>query len=1628
MARLSRRTRRVLGLAAGAAALGWAARECALRSDGWFVRADPARAGRRGRGHRAAGHQRADETNRPRLLRLEREVVDADETGDDLGRQHHHHHHHGGDRSRSSAASSSCAGSRRDSFDHGSDVGGDDGTNTSTSGPSLNDQSQHGSGDAATPNFFASTKFFACLELEESQELFAASEEFDVPPNTVVFRQGDDSSSGIYIVVQGSLGVYLQENQADDGDGDEEESTGSDGKKKEKKEKERKVRGTKKTKAPLGPPFLTNILREGESVGDIDVLDNAPRGVSCITQDDGARLVRVKQATLMEFIRAHPHTLETYVQQAVARLWRVAHFVLVDFLGLPRGPPTGDAVSLEEPRAIVRTPRHSSGGVEGNGSSGVSNGSSGGNGRAPPASLLLRHLPHIVACCPRVEVPDDGAIHREGEQADDFLLVLKGTCRSDAVPWPKGNGARGPPARAPVLIGASAFLTRSARQETLRVSLDDEEDDEEDEDGGAVVAGGEIRPANPKAPAVSSSSNPQECVVYSIGARELAALKERSPEAFIATVLAASCSLSPLLRRFISLGLNRVWLSAGEAAYLQGEEATSMYVLISGRIRLLQNREKNRAIGAANDVPRTTTTTSRPGFGRGGFTHEERGRGETIGEAPLLAGGRYPSTAMCLRDSELVRMSRGALTLVCARNPVAASRLLEAMARKLHATLKGAGAKPDMVTICLVPATGAADARVTATLARDLRRALRGFGPTLWLDETAARGVFNDDTVGKLQSKFYRSKMTGWMAQQEENYRFILLQADASASPWSQVCVSQADKILVVARASNPDPNPQAHEQRLLWRRRRGAATELVLVHDPGEAPRNLRRFRTTRPDVGRHHPLRLEAEEDLQRLARHIAGHAVGVVLTGGGGHGLAHLGALRALEDSGVPVDCVGGTSQGALMAALYARHASTTHMLPRVKELVGALSSPRHLLTDLTLPVLSIFSGKGVDRILRTVLGDTDIEDLWLSFFCVSTNLTSGGLSTHTSGTVWRYVRASMTILGMLPPVRDDQTGDLLVDGGYLNAIPVDVLRERMGVETVVVVDVEDNDYTAFRNLTPHDGGLGGWRLLWERINPFGSWLGRWFLGPSIDEASPASGGGGGGGGSGSGGNRTGDRAVTAAAPSYASLLNALTTAASSRHLAQARKEHAVNLYLRPPGVSGWVAPLTPNRVDALVRRAHRYACGAIADWQRAASAERVRDANAARAEARDLAESRGAFHLGSPVRASSAGDTGVTTPSGQGDKGVATPSAAHGDDDDLLAAARGGARGTKGTREPNDASPGSLGDGAGRLRTTSAGLSVHVGAGGGAARSPRTSQGHQTPRRISATLPPQPPGHQGLPPRESGRDWSESGRDDGGRSRCSLSSSSYDTAGSTHVFGSVGSSFASIDHHHDAASEPRTTTTTVTKAVTKTSDDPSGGRNPSSSRLGTGLDGSGSALAALQDAIASGVIDPPAATTTSRPRRRSEPEPMHLQSLLFSTMHPKDADDDAEEKPEPKRRSVDEQEFADRMGIPPASNPGATTVTRQKTSRGLPVMTQLVDRRALAGEILWGEWLSRDKSPGAGAFDSFPDELPSASPRGSGEWRRRRSFSAGDMELRAAAMAAVKSVREDQARSRVGSPVA
>jgi len=481
------------------------------------------------------------------------------------------------------------------------------------------------------------------------------------------------------------------------------------------------------------------------------------------------------------------------------------------------------------------------------------------------------------------------------------------------------------------------------------------------------------------------------------------------------------------------------------------------------------------------------------------------------------------------------------------------------------------------VTICLIPADGATKIDAFASA---LQHALSLFGSTLLLDKSSIDETFSDGTTQRLDNLFYRSKLTGWMAQQEEVHRFIVLQADAHTTSWSKVCASQADCVLVVAHADRSNTTPLMHEQRLIWRTRNSARAELVLIHEAGSTPHNTNSWRKNRHSLARHHHVRLSSREDMARLARYISGHSVGVILTGGGGGGLAHLGALRALEENGIPIDCIGGTSQGTLTAGMYARSLSTSHMMPILRQNMHVLSSPHHLLTDLTLPLLSLFSGKGLDGVVKSSVGvDTQIEDLWLNFFCCSTNLTKGCLTVHKSGLLWRSIRASMTVLGLLPPVRDENN-ELLVDGGYLNSVPVDIMRKEMGVETVIVIDVEDKDFISFRDLMPHDRGISGFGLLWDRLNPFST--GKEKI-KNLDN------------------------------PSYADLLSALTATTTKQHLDKLNRDHRINLHLRPPGVSAWMTnAMTAQQMDAAVRKSQAYTNNAIIEWKIQANELKANDA--------------------------------------------------------------------------------------------------------------------------------------------------------------------------------------------------------------------------------------------------------------------------------------------------------------------------------------------------------------------------------------------------------------------------------
>jgi NTE family protein len=199
------------------------------------------------------------------------------------------------------------------------------------------------------------------------------------------------------------------------------------------------------------------------------------------------------------------------------------------------------------------------------------------------------------------------------------------------------------------------------------------------------------------------------------------------------------------------------------------------------------------------------------------------------------------------------------------------------------------------------------------------------------------------------------------------------------------------------------------------------------------------------------HHHLRAGHGGDIARVARFIAGRAVGLVLAGGGARGFAHIGIIKALKEAGVPFDQLGGTSMGAIIAAGLAREWGLEEMRDRMR----AVFVDDNPLSDFTLPLIALVRGKKVSARLRQHFDEVCIEELPLPFFCVSSDLTTGRIHVHRDGKLWRALRASVALPGILPPVTHH--GHLLVDGGVMNNLPVDVMREQGDAGPIIACDV-------------------------------------------------------------------------------------------------------------------------------------------------------------------------------------------------------------------------------------------------------------------------------------------------------------------------------------------------------------------------------------------------------------------------------------------------------------------------------------------------------------------------------------------------------------------------------------------
>lgn len=174
-----------------------------------------------------------------------------------------------------------------------------------------------------------------------------------------------------------------------------------------------------------------------------------------------------------------------------------------------------------------------------------------------------------------------------------------------------------------------------------------------------------------------------------------------------------------------------------------------------------------------------------------------------------------------------------------------------------------------------------------------------------------------------------------------------------------------------------------------------------------------------------------------------------VGIALGGGGARGFAHIGILRVLEAANVPIDCVVGTSAGAIVGSLYA--AGKT---PDEIEGVARRLRLRHWMTR-DHSGTGLFSTAGFRQILESEIGhDTRIQDLPRRFYAVAVDLDARCEKIFDSGAVVDAVCASASFPGLFAPTVID--GRQFIDGGALNPVPFDVLQQR-GLDVVLAVDL-------------------------------------------------------------------------------------------------------------------------------------------------------------------------------------------------------------------------------------------------------------------------------------------------------------------------------------------------------------------------------------------------------------------------------------------------------------------------------------------------------------------------------------------------------------------------------------------
>lgn len=505
--------------------------------------------------------------------------------------------------------------------------------------------------------------------------------------------------------------------------------------------------------------------------------------------------------------------------------------------------------------------------------------------------------------------------------------------------------------------------------------------------------------------------------------------------------LLESCELFKDLKRVelneLYASMERIQIDNEDILITQGEISDCMYVLLSGRLLVKQSDGKVVA---------------------------QIGRGQPIGEMGLITNAPRSVSVIAMRESLLLKLNQNKFKELWTRHPDVLFKITKIIAQRLQKTLKPIPKFNNKSNIIVLKANPDTDIQLFLNQLSESFEARFRY-------KVLKRSDFPDSLS---EVEFDRQ-----ILELESSYDYIFYNIESVKEDWCNLCLGYADRMMVVANGFQPvnfDPELIAllNDKNLNQEIKR----TLVLLHEYGQKPKNTDLW--LQPiHFNRHYHVHFNKQEDFARLLRFLNGTAIGLVFGGGGTRCFAQVGAMKYIFEQGMPIDAFAGTSAGAFNAASLAFARDYDDYFDIAKQI-----GKRVNFKEYTIPFVSVLSSQSLTELIKDIFGELKMEDMEKPFMCIAGDLFSNKEIEIREGLLWRALRATMSIPGIYPPVYDETKKMLLVDGGVVNNLPVDSMRNYLeGFGKIISMDVSDLTQTSTEYNYPL---VLNWKtILWDKF---------------------------------------------------------------------------------------------------------------------------------------------------------------------------------------------------------------------------------------------------------------------------------------------------------------------------------------------------------------------------------------------------------------------------------------------------------------------------------------------------------------------------------------------------------------